>query len=678
MTVDEARAVMASLRDQIRHHNRLYYEMDQPVISDAEYDQLVQQLDRLEKEFPELADPHSPLRTVGGAVNTQFSVVRFEQPVLSLNNVHSLEEFREFDLRLRHLLNRETVAYTAELKIDGLTVVVDYEDGQLVRAATRGDGMSGEDVTANVRAIKEVPKTLARPVTGQFRGEIFMPKSVFFELNRSRQEEGGAPFANPRNAAAGSLRQLDPEVTAHRQLSAFFYQIRMLAPGQTNPQTQSDALRALADWGLPVDTHWRRCDTVAAVEEYIRQWQDPQSHDALDFEIDGLVIKLDDLNDQEVAGATQKAPRWAVAYKFAPQEVLTRVRAITLSVGRTGVLTPTAELDPVQLAGTQVSRASLHNEDIIRERDVRVGDAVWVRKAGEIIPEVVRVELSLRPPGTAPFQFPDRCPVCGGQVVRLEGESAVRCTAGLQCPAQLREALIHFGSRDAMDIEGLGEKTVDLLLEAGLVTTVADLYRLTVDGVRKLPRFGLVLAEKLVKGIQASRGRPLSRLLFGLGIRFVGAKAAKIIADRFGSMEGLLQATRDDLTAIHEIGERIADSVVEFLHEPHNRAVIEQLAELGVNMVEPRPPVSRTGVLTGRTVVVTGTLRTMTRKEIESFIKAEGGHVAGSVSSRTSFVVAGEEAGTKLVRAKALGIPVYTEDEFFRWIEKGASVTTSS
>lgn len=671
MTSQQAKDRIDRLRKDIREYNRQYYEADQPTISDAEYDQLIGELRKLEETFPEWRDPNSPTEVVGGAPSPDFRVVRFDPPVLSLNNMHNLEELAEFDRRIRQLTGQELVDYTCELKIDGLSIVVDYEKGQLIRAATRGDGETGEDVTANVLRIRAIPATLNGLVSGQFRGEVFLSHEDFEALNRKRELEGGPLFANPRNAAAGSLRQLDPEVTASRHLSAYFYQIRRLI-GEAPIMTQSQALQKMASWGLPVEPHWVLCHSLSEIEHFIRDWQARRID--LDFDIDGLVVKVDAVSSQQLAGTTQKAPRWAMAYKFPPEEQLSQVKDIVITVGRTGALTPTAELHPVRLAGTVVSRASLHNADILQERDVRVGDFVYVRKAGEIIPEVVRVEYSLRPPDAVPFTFPDHCPVCGAEARRLPGESAWRCMGGLKCPAQLRESLIHFASRNAMDIEGLGEKTVDLLLDKEMISTVADIYRLTANTLRILPRFGELSSENLLRAIENSKTRPLSRLLYGLGIRFVGQKVSEVLARRFGSMDRLQTANREELMLIEEVGERIAESVVDFFSEPGNVQVIEQLERLGLNMREPlaESPIGARP-LAGKTIVLTGTFSRLTRKEAESLIKQAGGKVTASVSSKTDLVVYGENPGSKLDRARKLQVSAEPEEKFFDELDRAIS-----
>lgn len=667
MNRDQARRLMEALSKEISHHNQLYYGDDRPIISDEEYDQLVARLKDLEEAYPDVASHSSPLQEVGVRPGSVLSTVTFERPVLSLGNVHNQGELEEFNRRVHQQLGiSDPLEYTVELKIDGLSIVVDYEDGRLRRAATRGDGTVGEDVTANVRGIDAVPHQLTEPVTGQFRGEVFMARSVFAEINHQREASGLALFANPRNAAAGSLRQLDPQVTKARRLSAYFYEVRNVV-NHPMPQSQHEALERLAQWGFPVEPHYQVYATVDGIMQYILTWDDLQvRRQIVDFDIDGLVIKLDQMKWQRQLGNTQKAPRWAMAYKFAPQEALTRVRAITLSVGRTGVLTPTAELDPVVLAGTTVSRASLHNADIIQSLDVRVGDYVFVRKAGEIIPEVVRVDRELRDDSLKPFAFPPVCPSCGSEVVRLPEESAYRCSGGLQCPAQVREGLIHFVSRNAMDIDGLGEKTIDVLLEHGRIQTVADLYRLTPDSFVDLPRFGPVLIAKILKSIADSKERPLARLLFGLGIRYVGEKVAKTLADHYQSMENLRQADLLTLQHVEDVGIRIAQSVRTFFEEPKNLAVIDELERLGVNMLQ--PSTEQEGphkILIGKTVVITGSFDQMTRTEFERFLQTHGARVTGSVSSRTDLVIVGQNPGSKLERARQLNLRILTEKELY-------------
>ncbi len=663
---DDIKERIDALRWLLQKYRHQYYVEDAPSITDAEYDQLTHELEALEQQYPEWATESSPTRTVGGEAAPEFTTVRYDKPVLSLGNLHSLEEFQDYAARVSQWLQIPgPLDWTMELKIDGLSVILDYVEGQLIRAATRGDGSVGEDVTANVREIRAIPARLTVPVTAQFRGEVYLPRSRFDELNRVREEQGLVPFANPRNAAAGSLRQLDPLVTRERGLQAFVYEIRRLS-GAERPERQSLALEQIAAWGLPVEPHWRVAETVADVQQFIEMFE--TRREPLDFDIDGLVFKLDRVDWQDQLGATAKTPRWAMAYKFPPEEALTRVRDIVISVGRTGTLTPTAELDPVLLAGTRVSRASLHNEDILRDLDVRIGDSVFVRKAGEIIPEVVRVETALRPPDTRPFLFPAQCPACGGPVMRVPGESAHRCTAGLSCPAQLRESLIHFASRDAMDIEGMGEKTVDLLLASGLVASIADIYRLDAERLLTLPRFAKLSAEKLAFAIDLSKGQPLARLIYGLGIRFVGERGALTLAEHFRTMEALESAGLEALTAVPDIGPRTAESVMQFFSAEVNRSILAQLRDLGVNMEQPMAVSGRTRPLDGQTFVLTGTLESMPRKAAEERLTALGGRVSSAVSQQTTAVIYGEKAGSKLQKAEQLGILRMDEQEFLAWL----------
>ncbi len=665
-----------ALRDLIAYHNHRYYDLDQPEITDVEYDALVDELQRLEREHPLDGPKESVIEQVGGQVSPEMGIVSFSPPVLSLNNVHNLDELKEFYLRVAQGLGEQSPHFTGELKIDGLSVVIRYQKGRMVQAATRGDGLRGEDVTANVERIRPIPSMLSQPVSMEIRGEVYMSRSAFVALNARRKEEGKAVFANPRNAAAGSLRQLDPEVTASRELSAFFYQIRRIEPQDAavaHITTQYRTLEFFRELSLPVEEHFRYCETLDDIDDYVREWENQR--DSLDYDTDGLVIKLNDLATQVRLGETQKAPRWAVAYKFPPEEVLTEVVGIEISVGRTGVLTPTAILKPVLVAGTTVSRASLHNEDILREKDVRVGDFVFIRKAGEIIPEVVRVEKTLRPDNTTPFQFPSQCPACGSTVVRLPQEAAYRCTGGMACSAQLREAVIHFASRDAMDIEGLGEKTVDLLLEAGRVKRVDDIYRLKEDDLLALSRFGRLSAAKLVQSIERSKSQPLHRLIFALGMRFVGQRVAFVLAERYRTMKALEEASYEDLVSIPDVGERIANSVRTFLSEPLNQEVIQSLKKMGVNMNHLETTLAgeeraEDKVLEGQSIVVTGTFHVMPRKNLESWIAELGGRVVSSVSSRTDLVLAGEKPGSKLQKAQTMNVPIVFEQEFFERMAK--------
>jgi DNA ligase (NAD+) len=655
---------MARLTELVRDYGRRYHEDDRPAVSDEEYDALVAELQRLEAAHPEWADPESPTRLVGGRPTTGLAAVQFEQPVLSLNNVRSPEELEEFDVRMRQAIGG-VPQYVGELKIDGLSVVVTYEAGGLRRAATRGDGATGEDVTENVRAIADVPARLGESIDLEIRGEVYLRKSAFERLNQRREARGETLFANPRNAAAGSLRQLDPGVTRERGLSAFFYEIRR---AERLPATQAATLDRLAALGLPVEPHWTFCSDLSALSAFVAGWETAR-HD-LDYVTDGLVVKLNDLEAARRLGSTQKAPRAQVAYKYAAEVGVTRVVGISLSVGRTGTVTPTADLEPVRLQGTTVTRASLHNADILAQLDVRVGDLVEVRKAGEVIPEVVRVLSEVRTGDEQRFVYPGTCPECGTPLVRDPEEVAWRCPNRFLCPAQRREALLHFGSRGAMDIEGLGDKTVDALLSSGLVHTPADLYRLQVDQLTELPRFGPVMADNLVRAIDQSRERPLSRLLASLNIRYVGEKAAQLLARHFGTLARIREASEEELAEVPGVGPVLARSVATFFATPEEASLVDDLLAVGVNVAEPALEGAE-GVFAGETVVITGKLARLTREEAQALVERLGGRVASSVSSRTTFLLAGEDAGSKLKRARELGVAVIDEEEFWRRAANG-------
>jgi DNA ligase (NAD+) len=654
MDIQTARQRVEELRRLIEEHNYRYYVLDQPVISDREYDALMQELIALEETYPELLTPDSPSQRVGGAPREDFNPVRHPQVLLSLNDAFNEGDLLDFDRRVREITGGE-VSYLIEPKIDGLTVALTYIDGVFSLGATRGDGQVGEEVTANLRTIPLLPLRLRRPLPHLVvRGEVYMPKAAFARLNAEREEAGEPLFANPRNAAAGSLRQLDPKVTAGRNLSLFVYQVISVTGAQVT--TQEEALEFLAGLGLPVNPYRFLAPDIRAVLAEIKNWT-PERRAALPYEIDGLVIKVNDLALHPVLGATAKAPRWAVAYKFPAEQATTRVEGIILRVGRTGVLTPTAVLTPVRLAGTTVSRATLHNEDYIREKDIRIGDTVVIQKAGDIIPEVVEVLPEHRTGAEEVFTMPEKCPACGAAVVRPPGEAAHRCTGGLACPAQVLEGIIHFASRGAMDIQGLGPAIISQLLEAGLVRDAADLYYLKKEDLLKLERFGEQSASNLIAAIAAAKDRPLERLLFGLGIRHVGERAARTLASHFGSLEKLIAASEEELTSLPDIGPRIAESIREFFAEPRNLAVLEKLKKAGVRM-EAERAAAPTGPLSGKTFVITGTLPGMTRQEAEELITRAGGKVVSSVSKKTDYVVAGEKPGSKYTRALELGVPV--------------------
>lgn len=667
MSVPEAvRSRVEELRREIEKHNYNYYVLDNPTISDARFDSLMRELASLEGQYPDLASPDSPTTRVGGAPREGFVTVPHLAPMLSLGNAFDEDELRDFDRRVRQGTGGDAVEYVAELKIDGLAVSLVYEDGLLTRAATRGDGDNGEDITPNMKTVRAVPLRLKDPVKLlEVRGEAYMPKDAFARLNQSREDSGEPLFANPRNAAAGSLRQLDPAVTASRQLSIFLYALGAVEGADF--RSHSQVLEYLKVQGFRINPHYRVFKDIEGVMEYCREWQNARFD--LPYATDGVVVKVNGLGQQVSLGATMKSPRWAIAFKYPPEQARTVVREIILRVGRTGVLTPTAILRPVRLAGTTVTKATLHNEDIIRDRDIRIGDTVLVHKAGDIIPEVLEVIREERKGDEEPFAMPRECPECGSQVVRAEGEAAVRCIS-LNCPARSREGLIHFVSRSAMDIAGLGPAVISQLVLSGLVRDAADLYTLKGEDLVPLERMGEKSAQNLIDALEKSRENPLHRVIFALGIRHVGERAAKILAARFGSMEGLMEARFEELVTIPEIGPRIAESVTEFFTSPGNRELVERLAMQGVNM-KAGENVSRSGPrpLEGKTVVLTGGLKGYTRQEAQELVERLGGRVSSSVSKKTDLVVAGEDPGSKYEKALKLGIEIVDEDGFNKLVE---------
>lgn len=649
------------LNDLLNDYGHAYYVLDRPIVPDSVYDQHMQELLSIEAEHPDLIFPDSPTQRVGGEILAGFSKVVHEFPMLSLSNVFNEEDIRDFDRKVQAGAGH-SITYICELKIDGLAVSLKYENGRFIQGSTRGDGTIGEEITANLKTIRAIPLKLTEPITIEVRGEAYMPKRSFMKLNEARDENGEEPFANPRNAAAGSLRQLDPKIAASRNLSVFIYGIG--GDGSAYGQdSHSDSLDYLASLGFETNKQSKRCKTIDEVIDFIESWQARRQD--LDYEIDGIVIKVDGYEDQEQLGFTAKSPRWATAYKFPAEEVHTKLLDIELSVGRTGVVTPTAILEPVRVAGTTVARASLHNEDLIREKDIRIGDAVIIRKAGDIIPEVVSVLVEQRTGDEMPYHMPDNCPVCDSELIRIEGEVALRCV-NPQCPAQMKEALIHFVSRNAMNIEGIGERVVDQLYTSGLVHDVADLYCLTKEQLLSLERMGEKSATNLLTAIEASKANSLEKLLFGLGIRHVGEKAAHILSEEFSTMDEIAKADAEKLTSIHEIGEKVADAVITFFNNEDVLEVLAKLKSYGVNMDykgRTRQEIPTEGPFAGKTVVLTGKLTILTRNEAKEQIEALGGKVSGSVSKKTDLVIAGEEAGSKLVKAQELGITVWNETE---------------
>lgn len=657
------------LRKEIRHNEYLYYVLDAPEITDAEYDRMMVRLREIEAEYPDSVPADSPTQRVGGRASSQFTEVRHLEPLLSLGNVFSAEELRAFDERVKGgLPEGSKVEYVMEPKIDGLACSLIYENGRLVRAATRGDGTVGENVTANVRTIRSIPLVLKAPEGETLpelldvRGEVYMPRHAFMQLNEQRAERGESEFANPRNAAAGSLRQLDPQVTASRSLSFFAYYL----VGEGAREKHSESLAALARYGFKVSENYKVVENIDEAIKYIADFNELRQ--GLAYDTDGAVIKVNDVYQQRILGATGKDPRWATAYKYPPEQAETMLEDIDWRVGRTGVLTPTAVLTPVKLSGSVVSRATLHNEDFIRSKDIRIGDRVLINKAGEIIPEVLRVVTEKRTGAEKEVEIPTKCPDCGWSVERKGAEAAIRCT-NPHCPALGREGLIHFVSREAMNIEGCGPSVINALLDAGLVRDAADLYSLKKENVLKLERMGERSADKLLAAIAASKANELDKLLFALGIRHVGAKVARTLAVEFGSMEALLTAEADQLAAIRDIGAVIAESVVTWLSVPTNRDLLERLAAAGLTMTFTAPASSEDNPFFGKTLVFTGTMPTLGRAEAKTMAQDVGAKVSGSVSKKTDYVIAGAEAGSKLEKAQVLGVTVLDEAEFLKMLK---------
>jgi DNA ligase (NAD+) len=651
------------LRAELERHNRLYYLEAAPEISDFEFDQRLKRLQDLEAAHPEFADPNSPSQRVGGAPMTgDFVTVIHDPPMLSIENAYTLEELHEWDARVKKGLGVDDVEYEAELKIDGVSIDLLYENGALARAATRGDGVRGDDVTVNVRTVRALPLKIETKIKRvEVRGEIYISAGDFKILNDQLEEAGQPVLANPRNAAAGSLRQKDPKLVAQRRLSAFVY--HLVTADDTRVASQSQAYELLSAMGFPLNPKRDVFDGMAAVEAFIETIREERH--GLTFDIDGIVIKVNRRAQQQELGSTSKAPRWAIAFKYPPEAAETVVRAINLSVGRTGAVTPAAEFDPVHLGGTTVVNATLHNFDEVARKDVRVGDHIVVEKGGDIIPKVVDVLVAKRPKGTTPVTLPEHCPVCREPLHRFEGEVAIRCI-NQGCPAIVRESLFHFGARKAMDIEGLGYQTIAQLLDAGLITDYASLYELPEAEVAKLPGKGELSARKLAEGIEKSKTAELSRVIFAIGIRMVGERAAKLLADRFGSIDALMSATTEELVEVAEIGPKVAESITFYFSVPANRERMTKMQRLGV--APTHVAAVRGDRLAGKTLVVTGTLARFSRDEIHKLIEREGGKPSGSVSAKTSYLIAGEAAGSKLDKAQSLGVQVLTEDEFLAMI----------
>ena len=669
----EAAAARAEeLRGLIAYHRKRYYVDDDPEISDSEYDRLERELQGIEGAFPDLQTSDSPTLRVGGEPSEAFESFRHRRRLLSLDNAYQEEELGEWEKRLLRHLEGQRPSYVVEPKVDGLSITVHYRDGILERGITRGDGSVGEDVTANMRTIRSIPLRLVRTVRFlEARGEVYMPRRAFQELNRQRLEVGQPPFANPRNAAAGSVRLLDPKITAGRRLDCFFYALAA-CEGEPEPTTHWKSLELLRELGLRTNPLSERCQALEAVLESIARLGEVRYQ--LDYEIDGVVVKVERFDQQELAGATSKFPRWAIAFKYPAEQATTRVREIVVQVGRTGALTPVAELEPVQLAGTTVSRATLHNEEEVQRKDVRIGDTVLIQKAGEIIPQVVKVVKSERTPGAGSFVMPAACPVCGSVVVREEGEVVSRCT-GASCPAKRRESILHYASRAAMDIQGLGEALVDQLLRRRLVEDVSDLHHLDPHALAGLERMGEKSASNLLAQLEASKRQPLHRLLYALGIRHVGERAGRILASVYGSLDAIMKASEEELEAIEEIGPKKARSMRTFFDQPINRELVRRLREAGVNMTaaaEGAAPAAAESPFSGKTVVLTGRLQGLSRAEAKKLIEARGGRVAVSVSRKTDLVVAGEEGGAKLEKARSLSVRVVGPGEFERMLGRAA------
>ncbi|MGG3571109.1 NAD-dependent DNA ligase LigA [Bacillus gobiensis] len=670
MDKEAAKHRIEQVKQLINQYNYEYHTLDQPSVPDSEYDERMRELIALEEEHPDLKSPDSPSQRVGGAVLDAFQKVQHGTPMLSLGNAFHADDLRDFDRRARQLAG-DSIQYNVELKIDGLAVSLRYRNGVFERGATRGDGTTGEDITENLKTIRSIPLRMNRDLSIEVRGEAYMPKRSFEALNEIREQNGEMLFANPRNAAAGSLRQLDPKISAKRNLDIFVYSIAELDEIE-GVETQSGGLDFLDELGFKTNETRKKCNTIEEVIEFVEEFQEKRAD--LPYEIDGIVVKVDSLKQQEQLGFTAKSPRWAIAYKFPAEEVVTTLLDIELNVGRTGVITPTAVLEPVKIAGTTVKRASLHNEDLIREKDIKLLDKVVVKKAGDIIPEVVNVLVEQRTGEEQNFDMPTECPECSSELVRIEGEVALRCI-NPECPAQIREGLIHFVSRNAMNIDGLGERVITQLFRENLVHNAADLYKLTKEQLVNLERMGEKSADNLIKAIAKSKENSLERLLFGLGIRFIGSKAARTLAMNYESMDRLKKASQDELVQVDEIGDKMADAIVTYFEKKEVLELIDELQQLGVNMTYTGPKLANAAeesdsYFANKTIVLTGKLEQLTRNDAKSEIERLGGKITGSVSKNTDLVIAGEAAGSKLAKAEELNIEVWNEQRLVTELKK--------
>lgn len=649
-----------TLRQLLNQYGYEYYVKDQPSVPDSEYDKLLHELIDIEAAHPELKTADSPTVRVGGTAQSTFEKVKHDTPMLSLGNAFNEEDLRKFDQRIREQIG--SVEYMCELKIDGLAVSLKYENGVFVKGLTRGDGTTGEDITENLKTIHAIPLKITKPLTFEVRGEAYMPRSSFLKLNEEKDQKDEQPFANPRNAAAGSLRQLDARLAAKRKLSVFLYSVNNFTEFDAN--TQSGALDELDELGFKTNQQRKKVGTIDEVLEFISYWT--EQRESLSYDIDGIVIKVNDIAQQEEMGYTQKSPRWAIAYKFPAEEVVTQLHDIELSIGRTGVVTPTAILEPVRVAGTTVSRASLHNEDLIHEKDIRIGDSVVIKKAGDIIPEVVYSIVERRPKGVETYHMPTHCPSCDHELVRIEGEVALRCI-NPKCQAQLVEGLIHFVSRQAMNIDGLGTKIIQQLYENNKIKDVADIYYLTEEDLLPLERMGTKKVSNLLSAIETSKENSLEQLLFGLGIRHLGVKASQVIAEKYGTIDKLFDVTEEELVEIHDIGHKLAQSVVTYLDNEDIRALINKLKEKHVNMDFKGVQISNIAGhpdFKDKTIVLTGKLHQMTRNEAAQWLELQGAKVTNSVTKKTDVVIAGDDAGSKLAKAEKFGTTVWSENDF--------------